>query len=241
MPKFDHKWSVGIDGDNALNVTATWEPPPGEGNEGSREDLGAMSPLAGHLPMLSASSTSSSAAMMMSPKGGASTPKKMTSKRVWTITPLLMPKQKINKKSLRAKLRDRHLQRIKAQLMDKTSSTTSLPAFMPSSCLTGTSSNASTDELFLHIPNLASIDSTPGRNTPSGSLIPSSGAVSPYSSQGGLLVDRGELKGVVEDQLGRGFSLTGELNDSFAAVIRLQESIYLLRHRVDKCYSNGGK
>ena len=109
------------------------------------------------------------------------------------------------------------------------SSTASLPALMPS-CLMTTSSNASTDELFLHIPNLASITSTPGRTTPSSSF-----------SDAGAVIDRGELKGVVEDQLERGFSLTGELNSSFAAVIRLQESIYLLRHRIDNCYSNNGK
>ena len=234
MPKFDHKWNVGIGGEDGLEVTATWTPPPSSHDriEENVDENGASSssiPLPnGFLPLLSPSSA-------VSTPRGATTPKRpcsSSSKRVWTITPLLMPKQKINKKSLRQKLRDRHLQRIKAQLMTRADSTTSLPALMPSSCLTGgTSSNASTDELFLHIPNLASITSTPGRNTPSRALTGT-----PHSE---LVVDRGELKGVVEDQLERGFSLTGELNNSFAAVIRLQESIYLLRHRVDKCFANG--
>ena len=233
MPKFDHKWSVGIGGDSALDFTATWTPPPSSSVGDESIDGGIALPLV----------SSSSSSLAATPAKGASTPRSVTaSKRVWTITPLLMPKQKINKKSLRAKLRERHLQRIKAQLMDdKTSSTTSLPAFMPSSCLTrGTSSNASTDELFLHIPNLASITSTPGRNTPSAAL--SAGLASSVAANSrldaGVVVDRGDLKGVVQDQLGRGLNLSGELNDSFAAVIRLQESIYLLRHRVDKCYSS---
>ena len=233
MPGFDHKWNVGIAGDQGLEVTATWTPPPAGGDNGG-EDVSSSS-LNGMLPLLSASAAST-------PRGGSSTPSKKaassSSKRVWTITPLLMPKEKINKKSLRAKLRDRHLQRIKAQLMDKSSSTTSLPALMPSACFTGgTSSNASTDELFLHIPNLASITSTPGRATPS-SAVGRGAASSPFSDAG--VIDHGELKEVVEDQLERGFSLSGEVNNSFAAVIRLQESVYLLRHRVNKCYSNGG-